>query len=157
MGLCGEVQGGREIECFPQRLRPYVFTVSPSINGEERPMTLALQGRTGVIQAPDYRGQRALAAYAPIPGLGLGLVVKRDTVEIFASIRQQLELMLPLLLALTVCGLEALRWQVRPLVRQLVESRNQALYNEARFRAAAESSMDAFFIFESVRDPDSGA
>lgn len=158
MGLCGRpFPDSSLIECFPMRLRPYPFAVSPIVNGIERPITRALEGRTGVVQAPDYRGERTLAAFAPIRGLNLGLVLKMDTTEIYASVRRQIELMLPLLLALTVAALEILRWQMRPLVQELVESRNQALNSEIRFRAAAESSQDAFYIFECEREPVHGA
>ncbi|HVA63292.1 MAG TPA: GGDEF domain-containing protein [Terriglobales bacterium] len=154
MGLCGRPYADSAlIECFPMRRRPYPFAVSPTVNGLERPITRALEGRTGVVQAPDYRGERTLAAFAPIPGMNLGLVLKMDTTEIYASVRRQIELMVPLLLALTLVALEILRWQMRPLVRELVESRNQAIQNEARFRAAAESSQDAFYIFECEREP----
>jgi diguanylate cyclase (GGDEF)-like protein len=64
--------------------------------------------------------------------------------------------MVPLLAALTLAGLATLRRQMRPLVRELIRSRNQALYSEARFRAASESSLDAFFIFECAREPEHG-
>jgi len=55
-----------------------------------------------------------------------------------------------------VLGLEWLRWQVRPLVQELERSRNAALTSEARFRAAAESSLDPFFIFHSLRQETTG-
>ncbi|MGH9393504.1 MAG: hypothetical protein ACRD1E_04985, partial [Terriglobales bacterium] len=158
MGLCGPSRRQlHTLACFPQRLRPQTFTVSFQVNGVERPMALAVEGYTGVMQSPDYRGRRTLAAYAPVPGLGLGLVMKMDTVELFASNRRQLEIMIPILALLVVIGLELLRWQVRPLLRELVASRNQAQASEARFRAAAESGMEPFYIFESVRDPVQGA
>ncbi|HWG36790.1 MAG TPA: GGDEF domain-containing protein [Terriglobales bacterium] len=162
MELCGRLpqQDGRaphELQCFPQRLRPEPFRLSAEVNGVERPIALALSGQIGVMQAPDYRSHRALAAYAPVPGLRLGLVIKMDTTEVFASNLRQLEIMLPLLILLVVAGLELLRWQVRPLLRELVGSRNQAQASEARFRAAAESGMDPFYIFESQRDPVHGA
>lgn len=154
MGLCGHPYPGRNlIECFPQRMRPYPFLLSPEENGVDRPITRALMGESGVVQTADYRGQRTLVAYAPVPGVGLGILVKMDTTEVYASVRRQLELMVPLLLALTVAALVVLRWQMRPLVLDLVESRNRALDSEARFRAAAESSQDAFYIFECEREP----
>ncbi|HUX67628.1 MAG TPA: diguanylate cyclase [Terriglobales bacterium] len=158
MALCGRTAAGSQwIQCLPMRSRPYPFAISPFIHGQELPMQHALAGDTGVIQALDYRGERTLAAYAPIPGLHLGLVLKMDTTEIYAAVRRQIELMAPLLLALTLMALEILRWQMRPLVQELVESRNRAMNSEARFRAAAESSQDAFYIFECEREPGQGA
>lgn len=45
------------------------------------PMRLALNGGSGVIIGPDYRGEEVHAAYEFIPELGLGLVVKVDMAE----------------------------------------------------------------------------
>ncbi|MFC1751221.1 PAS domain S-box protein [Pseudomonadota bacterium] len=47
-------------------------------------MRLALQGKTGTIIAKDYRGEDVVAAYTPVPRLGLGLVAKIDVDEIYA-------------------------------------------------------------------------
>ena len=156
VGLCGpDPDDANSIACFPNRLRPVPYTGSRYIYRDVvRPAVLALEGRSGVTVAPDFHNHRAMMAYGPIPGVPLGLVAKIDTTELYASIRSQLELMVPLLAALTLVGLATLRRQVRPMVDALVESRNEAIYNEARFRAAAESSMDPFFIFECVRDPE---
>lgn len=157
MGLCGRTDTTHPVlACFPLRMLKQPFELSTRFHAMARPMTLAVKGQSGAEIATDYRGQRVLAAYGPVPGTGLGLVVKMDTSELYAFTRRQLEVMLPLLAALVVAGLFLLYWQVRPLVQDLVRSRNDALRNEARFRAAASSSLDAFFIFEAERDPASG-
>lgn len=158
VGLCGLPRPSSPVaQCFPQRLRAQPFLLPLRRDGSQHPMALALQGRTGIADAIDYRGVRVLAAYGPVPGFGLGLVVKMDSRELYAPIRRQIEILLPLLAALAFAGIEMLRWQVRPMVRQLVASRNLAVSSEARFRAAAESGMDPFFIFESVRSRLTGA
>src|SRR6185437_7441691 len=51
--------------------QPEPLRLSAEVNGVERPIALALSGQIGVMQAPDYRSHRALAAYAPVPGLRL--------------------------------------------------------------------------------------
>ncbi len=55
--------------------------------------TLAAQGEEGIIIAEDYRGKKVLAAFRHArltSELGWGLVIKRDTAEVFAAIRTRL-------------------------------------------------------------------
>ena len=51
-------------------------------SGSAIPMRAALEGRTGVLIGPDYRGKQVLAAYAPVTSLGWGVVCKVDQAEI---------------------------------------------------------------------------
>ena len=46
------------------------------------PMRLALSGSTGIITALDYKGSVVIAAYAPLPELKAGLVIKIDKKEV---------------------------------------------------------------------------
>ena len=46
------------------------------------PIRLALRGQSGILAAEDYAGTKVLAAYAPIPGHGVGVVAKVDLAEI---------------------------------------------------------------------------
>lgn len=116
--------------CFPQA-RKHVFSTAPiSVNGKIVPMGLALQGRTGTRVAVDYRGKDVIASFAPLPGTRLGLVIKQDSSEIFAPIRQRLLFMLPMLGALVGVGLWLLRSQVHPLAVNLLRSERAA--HEAR-------------------------
>ncbi len=47
------------------------------------PMQRALSGESGVIIAPDYKGNEVLASYVPVPVLNIGLVAKIDTHELY--------------------------------------------------------------------------
>jgi hypothetical protein len=141
MGLCARRDA--RLLCFPQRLNPAVFTTGlVNSAGERLPMTRALDGENGIVVTRDYRHQNVLAAYAPVDPLGLGMVVKVDAAEIFAPIREQLQLAAALLLALAAAGTVVLRAQVSPLARRLVDAEielkeiNAALDARVRERTA---------------------
>jgi len=68
-----------------KRLRPLVSRITAM------PAALAASGKSGVVEARDYRGVPVLAAYRFIPvggGRGWGMVVKRDRAEVLAPLGQ---------------------------------------------------------------------
>lgn len=56
----------------------------PAASENAVPMQLALAGNSGTVFGRDYRGVEVLAAYEPIPDLGLAIVAKIDVAEIKA-------------------------------------------------------------------------
>lgn len=119
--------GGARIWCFPQRLRPRAFDIPRTASGHARlPMDYALDGRTGVVRTRDYRGKNVLAAYGPVGGPGLGMVVKVDTAELFASVRAQLWNVLLAALATVVLGAWLLRRSVHPLAARMAAAESAA-------------------------------
>lgn len=103
--------------CFPAALEPTIANrTSLSVA-----MTKALAGTQGRMQYRDYRGQHVVAAYGPIGTLGLGLVLKIDVAELYAPIRRELEIALPILLLLVAIGTLCLRTQITPFARRLRE------------------------------------
>lgn len=141
-----------QLECFPQRFRQQPYSVPHEIDGKPLPMSLAKNGRSGVVSTLDYRRQHVLAAYGPMGDLGLGLVAKMDWSELYAPVRSQLQIILVALVLIVTVSLWLLHRRLRPMVTQLIESKRASEANEARFLAAAENSLDGFYILEAMRD-----
>ena len=55
----------------------------------ERGLRAAVNGQAGQGAVRDYRGKQTLAAWRPLPSLGLGLEVKMDVSEVVAPVREQ--------------------------------------------------------------------
>lgn len=116
-----------DMQCFPTTLNPRVFTAqSVGTDGKPLPMSYALRGDSGIIYARDYRKQDVAAAYSPIGALGLGMVLKIDTDELYQPVREQFYYILPLLILVVLIGGFLLRWQVTPLLDKLVVSEREA-------------------------------
>ena len=135
MAVCAPAEK-RTMRCFPQRLNPSVGQFPYEIEGRRLPMSYALDGASGVITALDYRRQNVTAAYVPIGQLGLGMVLKTDTAELYQPIGEQLGWAVLLLLSLIALGMWILHLLVTPLVRRVVES-------EEKYRALAETANEA--------------
>ena len=116
--------GGRVLRDLPDR-----------VDGHFIPMHYALEGKSGVARAQDYRGVASIAAYQPIGTLGLGSVLRLDADQLYAPIVRRL---LPLVYVFPLLALGAillLRVQTLPFVRRLEES-------EERFRTMADYTYD---------------
>lgn len=123
------------LACFPQRYIPQAFTVPYS---ESLPMARALANETGISVIRDHRSRDAMAAYAPISTLGLGMMVKVDTAELYAPLRSKLYIVLILALILVAGGALLLYWRVTPLARKLY-------LEEQRLKLALECSNIAWW------------
>ncbi len=93
MGKTGEVTLGkrrRDDIVFLTSLRyaPDVPTslAIPLDSSEAEPTRLALEGGSGALIAPDYRGVDVVAAYQYLPSVNWGLVAKIDKAEAFAPL-----------------------------------------------------------------------
>lgn len=133
LALCAS--SGSKMQCFPTTLNPQVMTLSKrSSKGVLLPMTHALEGNTGFVNAHDYRHQEVVAAYSPVGDLGLGMVLKMDSAELYAPVWSQLRYLLPLMTIVLAVALLLLRWQLSPLVVKLVRSEREARAANVRLR-----------------------
>ncbi len=145
LAVCGLLEAG--MQCFPTTLSPGLLKLDlVNVKGKPLPMSYALRGQSGTIRAVDYRQQEVIAVYGPIGTLGLGMVLKVDTAELYKPLREQFYYVLPLLMLAVLIGGLMLRWQVVPLVRQLVRSEQDARRanirlqdSETRIRAVVDS------------------
>ena len=147
VGLCAPMPD--YLLCYPTYRQPKIFKVKRvSINQKSTPMSLAVRGKSGVFRGLDYRGRNVIAAYVPLTTMGLGLVFKKDTEELFQSIRQQLQWSIPLLLLLTAVGAALLRAQITPLAYKLLRSEREATENELRIRTVMEGVAEGIITLD---------
>ena len=133
LALCAS--SGSNMQCFPSTLNPHVMTLPKrSSKGVPLPMAHALEGDTGFITAHDYRHQEVVAAYSPVGDLGLGMVLKMDSAELYAPVWSQLRYLLPLMAGILAVALLLLRWLLTPLVTGLVRSEREARAANVRLR-----------------------
>jgi diguanylate cyclase (GGDEF)-like protein/PAS domain S-box-containing protein len=110
---------------MPTRFLPRVFEVPLAEGGSTLPMKYATDGQSGVLEMTDDRGRHVLAAYAPVPTLGLGLMLKTDISELDAPVVQRFVPFGLLLLLITAGGGWLLRKSVAPLAGRLAKSEEQ--------------------------------
>jgi diguanylate cyclase (GGDEF)-like protein/PAS domain S-box-containing protein len=150
MALCAAEGDG--LQCFPLRSNPKPSHITREVNGRALPMSHALDFETGVVESLDYLNHRVMAAYGPVGFTGLGMVIKIDAAELNQPLGNRFGYAMLLLFALVVAGVFLMRRQLTPLTDALKKSREEAARVAQQFKAAAESSLDAYFIMSAVRD-----
>ncbi|MHB1230822.1 MAG: diguanylate cyclase domain-containing protein [Halothiobacillus sp.] len=134
LALCAP-EGTDRMLCFPTTLHPHTMDLSFNASpGTPLPMSYALKGETGFVIAHDYRHQEVVAAYSPVGHLGLGMVLKIDSAELYAPVWQQLRYLLPLMALMIAFALLALKWLLSPLVFELVRSERETRHAYSRLR-----------------------
>ena len=107
------------------------------VEGKLSPMARAVDGQTGVMSAIGHSGKEVISAYAPVGSLGLGMMIKIRKAEMYQPIQARFERTLLLLLVSVVIGVTLLRWQIVPLVRQLVNEISERKRAEERLNYMA--------------------
>lgn len=132
MGVCTLKDDG--ILCLPSRGNAYQVKLIPrTYAGKPVPMSFALDGKTGVVNTFDRNGDNVISAHAPLPRLGLGMIVKISATELYLSMKQQLKYTLAVIFILVVIGMLFLRWQITPLARNLIAQIRERKLAEERF------------------------
>lgn len=149
LAMCAPA-GEHGMHCFPSTLSHRALDLSTTTSsGMPLPMTYALRGESGAIVTRDYRHREVVAAYRPVGRLGLGMVLKIDSRELYAPIWRQLRYVLPLLGIVLAIALLSLRWLFTPLVAELVRSERETHEANERLR---ESEGQVRTLVESVNE-----
>ncbi len=130
--------------CAPQTLTALPIKQSLMLKGSDTAMASALQGKSGDVVSIDEDNHVVFTAFSPIPALGLGVVVKIDTVDLYRPVRSQLAVIVPIFFLSLSIGMLLLSWQVLPLVRKIVVSEKKALNSNARLRESEGRFRSAF-------------
>ncbi|MHB8253762.1 MAG: putative bifunctional diguanylate cyclase/phosphodiesterase [Acidiferrobacter sp.] len=130
--------------CFPPSLNPrQIFpNVARTHAGHPLPMSFALAGRSGFVTTRDRLGHHVAAAYTPVDHLGLGMVLTMNTAVLYGPVWRQLGAVAFLMVVVLVAAILALRWQLAPLVAELVTSEQRALEAISHWRSS-ESHVQA--------------
>jgi diguanylate cyclase (GGDEF)-like protein/PAS domain S-box-containing protein len=147
VGMCTQL--GERLGCFPQRQVAEVYFVpARASDGAPLPMTRGLEGESGVVLTRDYRGENVIAAYAPVAKSALAMVVKMDTAEIYAPVRERLLIVLPVLAILIAAGTWLQRARVRPLAARLAQSERAAQDRHHALESMMANVADGMMLLE---------
>ena len=131
VAVCGRRENA--LQCYPQGAQGRAFSMPYSAT---LPIARAIRGETGAMLLRDARGVNAIAAFAPIGTLDLGLVLQMDAAELYAPLRRQMYLVIALLGGAVLLGALVLQWRIAPLARRL-------FLHEQRLKLALDSSRSA--------------
>ena len=103
--------------------------LNPKANKSEySPKELALEGKSGVTSALDYRNTEVIEAYTSLPLLGIVMTLKLDQEELFMPINVKLKDVIIYLAALIFAEILLLNW----FIRKLISSEKEARYSKVK-------------------------
>lgn len=130
--LCLEADG--RTHCLPSALHPIpeVFSnaqtaLAPLRPGAPVPSSVVLSGTSD-------GGQPVVAAYATLPGYGLVAMLRVNSAELYAPLRESFHKAAALLAILAFTGAWMLRRQVQPLAAELLDAQHAAEFRLAQLR-----------------------
>ncbi len=114
----------KEVACLMSQIDGVKFKhLSYLVEDEAVPMNYALEGKNGVMTVKDYRRIRVIEAYAPLPVIGLGMVLKLDEEELLRPATEKLKTIVLYLAGLIIAEILLLNWFVRKLIKSRRETR----------------------------------
>ncbi len=129
--------------CFPSRFYPKL-QIPLIVDGEPNlAISHALLGQRGVMMVDDMRGKNVLAGYEPLVDDRLGIVVKTDSANLYAPMRDRLNLLAGWMVLIIGSGTLILRAYLKPLSRLLIERHLALEESEERLRVTLQSIGDA--------------
>jgi PAS domain S-box-containing protein len=111
------------------------------------PMRRALSGQSGASVGLDYRGEKVLAAYEPVAGLGLGVVAKIDLSEVRAPFMRAATMAIGITILFASLGTAVFLRVGIPIVERLkkqsedLDKTHQDLVEETKERMAAQKAL----------------
>ena len=137
---------GDRISFFPALGTAEAVGESVSIDSPlAEPMERAVRGLTGTMIGLDYRGEPVIAAYRPVEGWRVGVVVKIDLAEVRGYLGQANAISIPASVGLLALGLVAFALAGRPLQRR-------AMRSERRFAHLVETLTEGVGITDANRN-----
>ncbi len=123
---------------------PYRFvSEAPSVLPQTHPsvtaMRLALDGHAGVMRTQDYRNISVLAAFVPVEGMNLGVVVKIDLDEVERPFVRTAIVAGIGTFGIILLGVWLIQKVSRPLIQRLEE-------NEKKYRTLFESANEGILV-----------
>ena len=140
----GEMLFAYRADGYIHFVSPYRFvTQTPAVLPEDHPsvqaMRLALDGYAGVMLTQDYRDVTVLAAFAPVEGMNLGVLVKIDAAEVRKPFLQTALMAALATFGIIVLGTLTMQRVSRPLMQTLEE-------NESKYRTLFDSANEGVML-----------
>jgi PAS domain S-box-containing protein len=121
-----------------------------SLENTNLPAVMAILGQEGVVEGADYRGEPSLAALHAVPDSSWFLVTKMDTAEVYAPLRERLQLtvlLAGLLLISTALGIGAIwRHQRSRFYKERFEMAEALRQEQALTTALMDNIPDAVYF-----------
>jgi diguanylate cyclase (GGDEF)-like protein len=124
--LCEPLEvGGQEMACLLSKDDGVAFKrLSLVANGVVLPISLALEGKTGIITIKEDHQIPVVASYTPLGTFGM--VLMQDEEKFYAPMTEQIKIIAASLVTLIIIGILLLSWLVLPLMRKLASSEKRA-------------------------------